>query len=417
MSRDQQADIQPVTQEEALKSRLIARFGAELMRDGFIAIPRLLKKRICELGITPAQHVFWETVISFQYGEELPFPSIERIADEMGRSERSIKRYIRTMEDRGLLRVERSHNPEAHKASNRYDFTGLYEAILALDKTTESGQKGPENTSNIAEDRVNPLQSTTTGDKNVTCSHQNFSQNSSQNGHQNGHSMPKMPPNLAAEMAVEEDESQEESSQIDSSNLRSLSGKTKKGTGLNGSSTSDKQANNNKDNQNGNSKHKDQVSNNKSTKQRNESKNETIAPTEKENAPASPAWSNVQGSGDTTTPPQLPTYSANYLADLSMMYHDLAPASSQTRAAKIYAQLAKWGVDDEVFVRFLGMARKNTSQASITRRNPDGSFNSMPYFFKVLGDLAAYNMGLWAEEDRRRAEEAEEAGQNKEETS
>src|SRR5579864_8154737 len=82
------------SQEDALRFRLRARFGEELLKNGFIAIPNTILDRFREVGMTPTECALWACIIRYQYGDDLPWPSEERIGHDIGKSQRTVRRYV-----------------------------------------------------------------------------------------------------------------------------------------------------------------------------------------------------------------------------------------------------------------------------------------------------------------------------------
>ncbi len=123
----------PLTSAEAARLRLEAKFGKELLADGTTTLPNMAIDSFAAVGITKQEFAFWCVVVRFQYNEDLPWPSIDLIAQRLGCSYRTVERYIRKMEGKGLLRVIRGERKSANGYPiNQYDFMPLYDKIVAF---------------------------------------------------------------------------------------------------------------------------------------------------------------------------------------------------------------------------------------------------------------------------------------------
>src|SRR5258708_29844291 len=82
--------------------------------------------------MTATEHMIWCIITSFQFDSNPPWVGISRIAEELGKSYRTVERYIRRMEFSGLLVVIRGEKNKYGNSTNKYDFCPLYEKILNL---------------------------------------------------------------------------------------------------------------------------------------------------------------------------------------------------------------------------------------------------------------------------------------------
>jgi hypothetical protein len=88
---------------DAYYARLDARFGeygAAFRREGndYRALYRIVRYLL-----TNSAYLTWEVILSFQFTERAPFPSLKTIADKRGVSERAIQLNIQYLEAKGLL--------------------------------------------------------------------------------------------------------------------------------------------------------------------------------------------------------------------------------------------------------------------------------------------------------------------------
>jgi DNA replication protein DnaD len=95
---------------------------------GWTAVPNLLLKKQGELGLKALELNVLINLIRFWWSpENAPFPSTERMAQEMGVSERTIYRAISSLEENGFInRVQ-----EDSKAT-KYELIGLVEKLKKI---------------------------------------------------------------------------------------------------------------------------------------------------------------------------------------------------------------------------------------------------------------------------------------------
>lgn len=393
LTREPETETEQEQAEKVMLTTLQTKFGIELMREGFTAVPNRIRKRYRMIGMTPTEYVLWETIISFQHHEELPWPSEERLADMMIKSSRTIRRYIKRLEEKGFLIVERGEKNQHGTTTNRYDFSPLYEQILTLEAKITS-PKTPKDTH---------LSSPKMGTDNVSSpssTYANMGKDNVSSPSQNGKT-PKMPTELSAEMASKEERIQEDLPQE-----RFESSKALKGTVFGSQPPADGYTNPNSGGKSNGSYEGTKGTN--GSKQRNENENENPR-REKGSAAAPPAWLNGASRQSTDIVKPLPRFLAQVVEDISAQYHDQAAKSSQTIAAKLYEEVAKRGGEERNFADMITYARADTSAADIRKRNKDGSINRMPYFFKILAETVAKNIKAWDEEDAARSRGGEAA--------
>jgi len=120
-------------------SRLIARYGAPALADGFTALPTRLLVHHARLGVTRDEFAFIAVVVSYQWGDEPPYPSQETIARDLAVDVRTVRRYATSLVAKRFLRiVERREGGRA--PSNAYDLRPLWAALGALDITSGLGR-------------------------------------------------------------------------------------------------------------------------------------------------------------------------------------------------------------------------------------------------------------------------------------
>jgi biotin operon repressor len=154
--------------DPALQSKLTAKFGPKLMRLGFTALPVLVQRHYRyvpgnplprevvdeETGevfvieetsyMTPTEYVIMTAIWSFWWSNQSdPWPSVEQIRSQVGKSERQVRRYLQRLRDKGFMLSVEQYNGEGKQISNRYDFTPFFKRLIAyLDEMEQPVKSG-----------------------------------------------------------------------------------------------------------------------------------------------------------------------------------------------------------------------------------------------------------------------------------
>lgn len=107
---------------------IIDREWGGLTEGGWKTIPIVFIESYAQLGISAEQFAFIVTVHSFFRGQQQIFPQVEVIAELMGKSVGTVRRYIRDLRNVGYL-ITTNKGP-----AQRYDFTPLYKKIMEVEK-------------------------------------------------------------------------------------------------------------------------------------------------------------------------------------------------------------------------------------------------------------------------------------------
>jgi DNA-binding MarR family transcriptional regulator len=97
---------------------------------GFCALPTLFLAHCSGLRgsdgkpLKPSEILLAIHILSFKWTEELPFPSVETLAQRMGMNVRSIRKLLTSLERAGLVA-----RLQAPRRANRYDLSQLFLAI------------------------------------------------------------------------------------------------------------------------------------------------------------------------------------------------------------------------------------------------------------------------------------------------
>lgn len=112
------------------------RFGDALLSHGHTAVPNLVLKYADRAGITEGELLCTIHIWMFWWGAQKPYPSIGLIAAQMGKTPRQVRRYIESMEKKGVLTVhERFGGPRNIQLSHEFDFSPMLARIRELAAT------------------------------------------------------------------------------------------------------------------------------------------------------------------------------------------------------------------------------------------------------------------------------------------
>lgn len=118
------------------KTKVSSKWGDYISNKGWIAIPSSIIKNQKKLNITSSELNIILILLSYWWEEDnLPFPSKKLMADIIGCDISTIRRNIKSLEDKGLINREYRKQPivdgKYKNQSNKYNFKGL------IDKITE----------------------------------------------------------------------------------------------------------------------------------------------------------------------------------------------------------------------------------------------------------------------------------------
>lgn len=144
-----------------LQTGFAKQWSPELRKSGFTQVSNLFLESYSRMTpeITHSEAIFIIHLMQFKWTERSPFPSYRRLADRMGVTEISIKRYARAMEKKGYLqRAKRTGR------TNVFHLTGLIDQLNAiathqviLDDPPDAGGRGsPEFPNTMPQPLENP---------------------------------------------------------------------------------------------------------------------------------------------------------------------------------------------------------------------------------------------------------------------
>lgn len=111
--------------------RLSVRFGEEILARGHTAIPNLVLNYYDRLGVSGPEILFTIHVWQHWWSDRDPYPALRTIASRMGISPRQAKRYVESLEAKGLLRVVERFLPDGSQTTNEFDYSPLIHAVVA----------------------------------------------------------------------------------------------------------------------------------------------------------------------------------------------------------------------------------------------------------------------------------------------
>jgi hypothetical protein len=119
------------------KRRFLARYGAIILRGGIATIPAALYRYQGELKLKPLHVWFISAILAHKWDDDMPHPSLRKMAPLVGMSERHLHTLKKELVDAGHLVVINRANNVGGKASNYFDFSpllGQLEELLKRDK-------------------------------------------------------------------------------------------------------------------------------------------------------------------------------------------------------------------------------------------------------------------------------------------
>jgi Helix-turn-helix domain len=163
---------QPPPIDPALQSKLVAKFGAKLMKRGFTAIPDLvldyfryvpgkeLPHEVIDIEtgevsvvyaishMTPTEYTLMVAIWSYWWTDQNnPWPSVAQLCKKIGKCERQVRRYLQRLRDKGFMLSLEQYNYEGKQISNRYDFSPFIKRLLGyLDALEQPVQPRQEDT-------------------------------------------------------------------------------------------------------------------------------------------------------------------------------------------------------------------------------------------------------------------------------
>ncbi len=114
---------------DAIDRRLVVRYGAQLLTGGYTAIPTYAWVYYARLGVSEAEMVCVAQLCTYWWSTRDPFPGEAVIAERMGKTVRCIQNYLRSLEAKGLLRIQAQFSVHGRQQSNTYDLRPFFAAV------------------------------------------------------------------------------------------------------------------------------------------------------------------------------------------------------------------------------------------------------------------------------------------------
>lgn len=108
---------------KAAKLRSEAKWGRQVMDQGFCILPSLLFRAQSRLGLKATHLALILQLAEFWwYDDNLPWPKKQTIAERMGLKEKQVQRIVRDLEQRGYIQRNTRMTPHG-QTSNAYDLS------------------------------------------------------------------------------------------------------------------------------------------------------------------------------------------------------------------------------------------------------------------------------------------------------
>lgn len=130
--------------------KIAVKFGNDILEKGFTSIPNLVLNYYRQLGITFNEMMTIIHIWAFWWSSDLPYPSLEKLAEIMCIDKRNVRRNISSLVSKTfttddnvsfpLLKVYDRFNGDNSQTSSEYDFSYLIEVVMFLYNKDKSEQ-------------------------------------------------------------------------------------------------------------------------------------------------------------------------------------------------------------------------------------------------------------------------------------
>ncbi|MCB1035069.1 MAG: winged helix-turn-helix transcriptional regulator [Acidobacteria bacterium] len=116
------------------------------MESGWTAIPSIILEKQQALRLDPLDlNILLQLARYWWVADKPPYPSVQTIAESVGKSRSTVQLRIREMEKDGLIRrVPRYHSKGGGQQTNAYRFDGLIEAATPFAEEKQQLEKEKE---------------------------------------------------------------------------------------------------------------------------------------------------------------------------------------------------------------------------------------------------------------------------------
>jgi len=115
---------------EASERQLKEKWGAVTLSNGFTAIPNTLIERQQALKIKPTEMNILLILMKYWWeNDRTPYPSKETIAEMINRDPSTVRKAMKSLEEKGLVKRAPRYYEKGGQTSNEYDLSGLVESL------------------------------------------------------------------------------------------------------------------------------------------------------------------------------------------------------------------------------------------------------------------------------------------------
>lgn len=104
---------------------------------GFLVVPMKFLSHYTRLRLSSNEAMFILQLMTFKWDASAPYPTYATIAQRMGVSEKMVRRYAKSVEDKGLLKRRFQR-----RSANRFDLSRLFEAVAGTPDTRKASVRG-----------------------------------------------------------------------------------------------------------------------------------------------------------------------------------------------------------------------------------------------------------------------------------
>lgn len=114
----------------ASERQLKEKWGAVTLSNGFTAIPNTLIERQQALKIKPTEMNILLILMKYWWeNDRTPYPSKETIAEMINRDSSTVRKAMKSLEEKGLVKRTSRYYEKGGQTSNEYDLSGLVESL------------------------------------------------------------------------------------------------------------------------------------------------------------------------------------------------------------------------------------------------------------------------------------------------
>lgn len=96
---------------------------------GFIQFPSALLESAADVRLSGHDFGIILALLYWKFTRQPPYPSLSTLANQLGTTPRTVQRHLRSLEDRGWIKITTGYLPDGRQGANEVDFTPLRETI------------------------------------------------------------------------------------------------------------------------------------------------------------------------------------------------------------------------------------------------------------------------------------------------